>query len=108
MTQAVTLFGKMLTFSRLKVHTDDLTEIRKDLMQVLSNNPIASGLPIVIDSTVNLELDALIDMLWLMDVQPIGVVSGPLDNQARDLRLAIFPADGNRIERWPNTSQLLL
>lgn len=103
MTQAVTLFGKMLTFSRLKVHTDDLTEIRKDLMQVLSNNPIASGLPIVIDSTVNLELDALIDMLWLMDVQPIGVVSGPLDNQARDLRLAIFPADGKRIERLPNT-----
>ncbi|WP_204322638.1 hypothetical protein, partial [Streptococcus pneumoniae] len=63
----------------------------------------ASGLPIVIDSTVNLELDALIDMLWLMDVQPIGVVSGPLDNQARDLRLAIFPADGKRIERLPNT-----
>lgn len=103
MTQAVTLFGKMLTFSRLKVHTDDLTEIRKDLMQVLSNNPITSGLPIVIDSTVNLELDALIDMLWLMDVQPIGVVSGSLDNQARDLRLAIFPADGKRIERLPNT-----
>lgn len=103
MTQAVTLFGKMLTFSRLKVHTDDLTEIQKDLMQVLSNNPIASGLPIVIDSTVNLELDALIDMLWLMDVQPIGVVSGPLDTQARDLRLAIFPADGKRIERLPNT-----
>ncbi|OAV00348.1 MULTISPECIES: septum site-determining protein MinC [Moraxella] len=103
MTQAVTLFGKMLTFSRLKVHTDDLTEIRKDLMQVLSDNPIASGLPIVIDSTVDLELDALIDMLWLMDVQPIGVVSGPLDDQARDLRLAIFPADGKRIERLPNT-----
>lgn len=103
MTQAVTLFGKMLTFSRLKVHTDDLTEIRKELMQVLSDNPIASGLPIVIDSTVGLELDALIDMLWLMDVQPIGVVSGPLDDQARDLRLAIFPTDGKRIERLPNT-----
>ena len=31
------------------------------------------------------------------------MVSGPLDNQARDLRLAIFPADGKRIERLPNT-----
>lgn len=106
MTQAVTLFGKMLTFSRLKIQTDDLQLIRHELQQVLTNNPIASGLPVVIDSSVELELDALIDMLWLMDVQPIGVVSGLLDAQARDLRMAIFPADGKRIERLPNTDSL--
>lgn len=103
MTQAVTLFGKMLTFSRLKLQTDDLQLIRRELQQVLTDNPIASGLPIVIDSSVELELDALIDMLWMMDVQPIGVVSGVLDAQARDLRMAILPADGKRIERLPNT-----
>ena len=50
MTQAVTLFGKMLTFSRLKLQTDDLQLIRRELQQVLTDNPIASGLPIVIDS----------------------------------------------------------
>ena len=103
MTQAVTLFGKMLTFSRLKLQTDDLQLIRRELQQVLTDNPIASGLPIVIDSSVELELDALIDMLWMMDVQPIGVVSGVLDAQARDLRMAILPADGKSIERLPNT-----
>lgn len=103
MTQAVTLFGKMLTFSRLKLQTNDLQLIRQELQQVLTDNPISSGLPIVIDSSVDLELDALIDMLWMMDVQPIGVVSGVLDDQARDLRMAILPADGKRIERLPNT-----
>ncbi|MFC0820407.1 septum site-determining protein MinC [Moraxella marmotae] len=103
MTQAVTLFGKMLTFSRLKIQTDDLGQIRHELEQVLADNPIANGLPIVIDSAVMLELDALVDMLWLMDIQPIGVVSGVLDEQAKDLRLAILPADGKRIERLPHT-----
>lgn len=103
MTQAVTLFGKMLTFSRLKIHTDDLQAIRSELEVLLASNPIASSLPIIIDSDIALELDALLDLLWLMDIQPIGVVSGLLDIQAKDLRLAIFPADGKRIERLPST-----
>lgn len=105
MTQAVTLYGKMLTFSRLKITTDDLAQIRTELGRALEDNPIADSLPIVIDSDVELELDALVDMLWLLNVQPIGVVSGVLDVQARDLRLAIFPADGKRIERLPNSDK---
>ena len=103
MTQTVALFGKMLTFSRLKIKDADLGEVRKQLAQILEDNPIADGLPVVIDSDIELELDALIDMLWLMNVQPIGVVSGVNDAQARELRLAIFPADGKRIGRLPNT-----
>ena len=105
MTQAVTLYGKMLTFSRLKITTDDLAQIRTELGRALEDNPIADSLPIVIDSDVDIELDALIDMLWLLNVQPIGVVSGVLDDQARELRLAIFPADGKRIERLPNSDK---
>lgn len=103
---AITLFGKMLTFSRLKITHNDLGQIRTELAKVLEDNPIADGLPIVIDSEVDLELDALVDMLWLLNVQPIGVVSGELDDQARELRLAIFPADGKRIERLPNTDSI--
>lgn len=104
MSQATALFGKMLTFSRLKINTTDLAVIHQELQELLKNNPIADGLPIVIDTDEEIELDALVDMLWLLNVQPIGVVSGVLDEQARDLRLAIFPADGKRIERLPNTS----
>lgn len=103
MSQAINLFGKMLTFSRLKINTDQLSVIHNELTQILQNSPIVNELPVVIDSDVDLELDSLIDMLWLMNVQPIGVVSGVLDEQARDLRLAIFPTDGKRIERLPNS-----
>lgn len=103
MSQDITLFGKMLTFSRLRIQTDDLTKIRIQLQELLEKNPLAGSLPIVIDAEVDLELDALVDMLWMLDVQPIGVVSGVLDEQAKDLRLAILPADGKRIERLPNS-----
>lgn len=103
MSQAIALFGKMLTFSRLKIKENDLATIKAELQTLLEQNPIANGLPIVIDSDVELELDVLMDVLWSLNVQPIGVVGGILDEQAKDLRLAIFPADGKRIERLPNT-----
>ena len=41
----------------------------------------------------------MVELLWSWGLQPIGVVTGLLDAQARELRLAIFPADGKRIER---------
>ena len=36
--KAITLFGKMLSFSRLKLHTDDLTAIQNELSVVLKEN----------------------------------------------------------------------
>ena len=53
----------------------------------------------MIDSEVEQDLAALVELLWSWGLQPIGVVTGLLDAQARELRLAIFPADGKRIER---------
>ncbi|WP_201533367.1 septum site-determining protein MinC [Psychrobacter ciconiae] len=94
---AMTFFGKMLTFSRLQLNTNDLTVIEAQLNQTLQNK--ISQIPIVIDSSVDQDLDALVDLLWSWGLQPIGVVKGILEDQARALRLAIFPADGNRIER---------
>ena len=41
----------------------------------------------------------MVELLWSWGLQPIGVVTGVLDDQAREQRLAIFPADGKRIER---------
>lgn len=95
--KAVTLFGKMLTFSRLKLTTDDLTLIKAELEALLTKK--GHSIPVVIDSTVTLELSALVDMLWSLGIQPIGVVEGELTEQANQLRLATFPADGKRIER---------
>lgn len=94
---AMTFYGKMLTFSRLQLNTDDLTAIEKQLAGMLSNK--TSNIPVIIDSDIEQDLAALVTLLWSWGLQPIGVVTGLLDSQARDQQLAIFPADGKRIER---------
>ena len=94
---ALAFYGKMLTFSRLQFSTDDLSEIDAQLAATLSNK--SSNIPILIDSEVEQDLSALVELLWSWGLQPIGVVTGTLDAQAREQRLAIFPADGKRIER---------
>jgi septum site-determining protein MinC len=94
---ALAFYGKMLTFSRLQFSTDDLSVIDTELAKTLSNK--SSNIPILIDSEVEQDLSALVELLWSWGLQPIGVVTGTLDEQARAQRLAIFPADGKRIER---------
>jgi len=94
---AMTLYGKMLTFSRLQLHTNDLNLIDAQLATTLSNK--TSNIPVIIDSSVEQDLPALVEFLWSWGLQPIGVVTGILEEQARAQRLAIFPADGKRIER---------
>ncbi|MEN2750112.1 septum site-determining protein MinC [Psychrobacter sp. FBL11] len=94
---AITFYGKMLTFSRLQLRTNDLTAIEAHLSDMLSNK--SSQIPVIIDSSVEQDLSALIELLWTWGLQPIGVVTGLLDRQAQAQRLAIFPADGKRIER---------
>ncbi|WP_440463788.1 septum site-determining protein MinC [Psychrobacter sp. ASPA161_6] len=96
-TPALAFYGKMLTFSRLQFSTDDLSAIEAQLAETLSNK--SSNIPILIDSEVEQDLSALVELLWSWGLQPIGVVTGVLDAQAREQRLAIFPADGKRIER---------
>lgn len=96
-TPAMTFYGKMLTFSRLQLHTDDLSAIEAKLAATLSNK--TSNIPVIIDSSMEQDLPALIELLWEWGLQPIGVVTGILEAQARAQRLAIFPADGKRIER---------
>ena len=96
-TPALAFYGKMLTFSRLQLSTNDFAAITAQLQTTLSNK--SSHIPVLIDSEVEQDLSALVELLWSWGLQPIGVVTGLLDSQARELRLAIFPADGKRIER---------
>ena len=96
-TPAMTFFGKMLTFSRLQLSTNDLEAIEAQLAKMLSNKN--SNIPVIIDSDIEQDLGALVTLLWSWGLQPIGVVKGILEEQARAQKLAIFPADGKRIER---------
>lgn len=86
----------MLTFTRIKLETADHSEIDAYLAANLSNKN--SQIPVIIDSDVEQDLDALVDLFWSWGLQPIGVVTGILDEAAKALRLAIFPGDGKRIE----------
>lgn len=95
--QAVTFFGKMLTFSRIHLETNDLTIIEAQLAKLLNKKD--SLIPVIIDSQVEQNLSALLQLLWDWGLQPIGVVTGLLDEQAQQIKLAIFPQDGKRIER---------
>lgn len=101
---ALTLYGKMLTFSRIQLKTNDLTAIESALSALL-NNKKNSQIPVVIQSDLEQDLPALVDLLWSWGLQPIGVIKGELDDAAKQLRLAIFPADGKRIERIRPTKQ---
>lgn len=96
-TPAINFYGKMLTFSRLQLSTNDLAAIEAHLAATLSNKD--SNIPVIVDSDIEQDLPTLVELLWSWGLQPIGVVTGLLESQARTLRLAIFPADGKRIER---------
>lgn len=102
--KAISLFGKMLTFSRIKINTDDFGEIEAELKNLLNNQSV-SALPVVIDSRVKLDLADLVALFWSYGLQPIGVVEGALTKEAQALKLATFPADGKRMERITATSQ---
>lgn len=103
---AMAFFGKMLNFSRVQLVTNDLAAIDAQLATMLSNK--TSNLPVVIDSDVEQDLPALVELLWSWGLQPIGVIKGLLADQARTQRLAIFPADGKRIERILPTKKPIL
>ena len=96
-TPAMTFYGKMLTFSRLQISTDDLSAVDTQLARMFNNK--TSNIPVILDSDVEQDLVALVELLWSWGLQPIGVIKGLLETQARAQRLAIFPADGKRIER---------
>lgn len=103
---AMNFYGKMLTFSRLQLNTNDLSLVEAQLAKTHSNK--ASNIPVIIDSDVEQDLPALTELLWSWGLQPIGVVTGILEEQARAQRLAIFPADGKRIERILPTKKAIV
>lgn len=95
MSEAVSLYGKMLAFSRLKVRTADMDAITHAVREFNHDTLV----PAIIESDEDLDLAVLIDTLWECQVAVIGVVDGVLSDKARALKMAIFPNDGKRIAR---------
>lgn len=93
----VKLTGRMLNFTRLHITGDDLEQIKTELDKKFANQP-NSKLLVVLSCEEKLDLAELLNYLWGLNLQPIGIVTGQMDEQAHEQRLAIFPADGKRID----------
>lgn len=96
----VKLTGKMLNFSRLKIQGTNVDEILANISKKL-NGQQQTRLPIVLSCDDELDLQRLLVGLWELGLQPIGITSGVMDKQAQSIPIAIFPADGQRIDGKP-------
>lgn len=98
MTNPVSFYGKMLSFSRLQLQSNDEATLAQAL-QKLINKKTNTLIPVVIDSNISQNLPSLLKLLRDNGLQPIGVLDGKLTQQAKTHHLAIFPADNKPLQR---------
>ena len=91
------LTGRLLNFTRLNIEGNDIKVILTKIAQKLGRQR-QSNLPVIVSCQQPLNLAQLWGGLWVLGLQPIGLVTGANDTQANALRIAIFPADGQRID----------
>ena len=94
---SVKLTGRLLNFTRLNIEGNDIKVILTKIAQKLGRQR-QSNLPVIVSCQQPLNLAQLWGGLWALGLQPIGLVTGANDTQANALRIAIFPADGQRID----------
>lgn len=94
---SVKLTGRLLNFTRLNIEGNDIKVILTKIAQKLGRQR-QSKLPVIVSCQQPLNLAQLWGGLWVLGLQPIGLVTGANDTQANELRIAIFPADGQRID----------
>ena len=94
---SVKLTGRLLNFTRLNIEGTDIKVILTKIAQKLGRQR-QSNLPVIVSCQQPLNLAQLWGGLWVLGLQPIGLVTGANDTQANALRIAIFPADGQRID----------
>lgn len=96
-TTSVKITGRLLNFTRLNIEGNDIKVILTKIAQKLGRQR-QSNLPVIVSCQQPLNLAQLWGGLWVLGLQPIGLVTGANDAQANELRIAIFPADGQRID----------
>jgi len=88
----IRLSGKMVSFSRLTIQTNDFSRIQAELSRILGQHA-AQGIPVIIDSQVPIDLASLLSLLRQFGLQILAVTSGHLSDAAETLGLPILPAD---------------
>jgi len=88
----IRLNGKMVSFTRIIVQTDNFGRLEKEFATLAKK---LVGMPVIVDSTLAISLDAVLELLRKYEFQPLAVVEGILGDQARAIGLAVLPADPN-------------
>ena len=100
----IRITGRMVNFTRLTFDTNDHHAIRQQLTQMLQDTA-SHGTLVVIDSTVEQELIALIQLLISLDLQPMGVIDGLLSDQAIAIQFPVLPAANQSLQRIKATTE---
>ncbi|MEJ2898302.1 septum site-determining protein MinC [Acinetobacter sp. NS-4] len=100
----IRITGRMVNFTRLTFDTNDHNAIRQQLTQMLQETA-SHGTLVIIDSTVEQELIALIQLLISLDLQPLGVIDGILSAEARAIQFPVLPADNKPLQRIKATKE---
>jgi septum site-determining protein MinC len=100
----IRITGRMVNFTRLTFDTNDHNAIRQQLTQMLQDTA-SHGTLVVIDSTVEQELIALIQLLISLDLQPMGVIDGLLSDQAIAIQFPVLPAANQSLQRIKATTE---
>ena len=86
----IRLNGKMVSFTRITLETDNLANIERDIANLASK---LIGMPVIVDATIELPLDKILTLLRQHGLQPLAVVEGLLANQARAIQFPVLAAD---------------
>lgn len=88
----IRITGRMVNFTRITLDTNDHNVIRQQLSAMM-NETSYQGALVILDSTVEQELIALIQLLVSLDLQPMAVVDGLMGDEARSIQFPVLPAD---------------
>lgn len=91
MSESVKLFGRMFNFSTLVLNSDDLAEIEAHLKKHIGSQNHADGIPVVVDTEKQIDLEKVFALFRRFGLQPIGIVDGVMSETARKQHVAIFP-----------------
>ncbi|MBU3848569.1 MAG: septum site-determining protein MinC [Candidatus Acinetobacter avistercoris] len=88
----IRITGRMVNFTRITFDTNDHNVIRQQLSAMMSETSYQGAL-VILDTTVEQELIALIQLLVSLDLQPMAVVDGLMGDEARSIQFPVLPAD---------------
>ena len=88
----IRITGRMVNFTRITFDTNDHSVIRQQLSAMMGETSYEGAL-VIMDTTVEQELIALIQLVISLGLQPMAVVDGLMGDEARAIQFPVIPAD---------------